>query len=142
MSVAIHINMELAFFVFLNFLHFGICGFINEGFAQYGVELSVFSGRSSPSWTVDRNNPLYPRIAARINRARSTRMSEKLGYSGFVVEMKNPFGQRVFKTVGAGTNPRLELLLLNSSPYPIERSVRRHVIDTVRRSVMYRRKSI
>jgi hypothetical protein len=69
-------------------------------------------------------------------------MGEKLGYGGFIVEMKNPMGQRVYKTVGAGTNPRLELMLLNSSPFPLERSVRRHVIDTVRRMVRERRKSL
>lgn len=66
-------------------------------------------------------------------------MGDQLGYNGFAVEMTNPFGQRMRKTIGAGTNPRLEVLLLNSSPYPIERSVRRSVIDTVRRTVMYRR---
>ena len=68
-------------------------------------------------------------------------MGENLGYGGFIVEMKNPFGQRVFKTVGAGTNPRLEMMLLNSSPLPLETSVRRHVIDSVRRMVRDRRKS-
>lgn len=59
------------------------------------------------------------------------RIGEGLGYRGFVVEMSNVFGQRAVKTIGAGSYPRMEYLLLNSAPFRLESAVRRHVLDTL-----------
>mgnify|MGYP000010549780 CR=1 FL=1 len=68
-------------------------------------------------------------------------MSERLGYRGFTVEMRNALGQRAVKTIGAGSYPRMEYLLLNSAPYRLEASVRRHVQDTLMERVRQQRRS-
>ncbi|XP_052269435.1 insoluble matrix shell protein 1-like isoform X2 [Dreissena polymorpha] len=96
--------------------------------------MEVFSGRSSPTWTVDTRSPVYDRLSRLLGRARPTRMLETLGYRGFEVEVRDPLGQRRYMTVGAGSSPALELLLLNSSPQPLEGAVRQTVMDSIRRT--------
>ncbi|XP_052767962.1 uncharacterized protein LOC128208439 [Mya arenaria] len=107
-----------------------------QGPIQYSVEMGVFSGRDDPRWVVGTRSPWFGRLSIMLAKSRSTRMAERLGYRGFTVEVRNVFGQRVYRTVGAGTNPELELVLLNSSPTPLEGAVRRHVTDFLRRRVI------
>lgn len=69
------------------------------------------------------------------------RMGERLGYRGFLVEMRNIFGQRAYKTIGAGTYPRMEYLLLNSAPF-LEPGIRRHVMNELLERVRRQRRGI
>ncbi|KAH3779927.1 hypothetical protein DPMN_157736 [Dreissena polymorpha] len=65
-------------------------------------------------------------------------MKDKLGYRGFVIEARDALGNRRKTTVGAGSSPALEMLLLNSSPYPLEGAVKQTVMDAIRRTVRKR----
>ncbi|KAL4219741.1 hypothetical protein ACF0H5_020155 [Mactra antiquata] len=91
------------------------CEFYNVG-VKYKINLNVFSGNSNPQWVIDQKSPVYQRLSWAVNRGPPTDLADALGYSGFVVEATNAFGQTAWKSVGRQTNRMLETLLLNSCP--------------------------
>jgi len=106
--------------------------FIDTGNAQlYKVVLDIFSGRPNPTWTIDRSHPLYSQIATDLNKVEHTESRDALGYRGFSIEMRNPLGQSVQKTVGAGTYSLLEMELLQSCPFHIRDPVRDHIVNVI-----------
>ncbi|KAL4238315.1 hypothetical protein ACF0H5_003027 [Mactra antiquata] len=108
-------------------------GFLAAGPLYFDVELHVYSGRESPHWPIYQRSPYFNDLVQQLDRTRPTRLPQRLGYRGFEIEMRNMFGQRISRTIGAGTNPRLELMLLRTSPRGISRSVRRNVMSTIQR---------
>ena len=56
-------------------------------------------------------------------------MGGRLGYRGFMVEARDVFGHQRQIEVGAGSNPQLELALLNSATRPLDGGVKRYIRD-------------